>query len=89
MPAIDLSTPRLSEPAAADGTSSESFSARSTIRKSIRVDAEKVDDLMNQVGELVVNRSSFAQLFDEMREVTQYLNHRFPWTRMIYGWCPV
>jgi two-component system chemotaxis sensor kinase CheA len=53
------------------------FAARSTIRKSIRVDADKVDDLMNQVGELVVNRSSFAQLFNDMRELTQYLNHRF------------
>ena len=32
---------------------------------------------MNQVGELVVNRSSFAQLFNEMRGLTQYLSHRF------------
>ena len=33
---------------------------------------------MNQVGELVVNRSSFTQLFAEMREMSQHLNHRFP-----------
>jgi len=55
----------------------ETFAARSTIRKSIRVDAEKVDDLMNQVGELVVNRSSFAQLFHDLREMAQYMNRRF------------
>jgi two-component system chemotaxis sensor kinase CheA len=77
MPVIDFSTPPKSEPEKAEESQPETFSARSNIRKSIRVDADKVDDLMNQVGELVVNRSSFAQLFDEMREVAQYLNHRF------------
>ena len=75
---IDFSTPATPQPTVADESEPEVFSARSTIRKSIRVDAEKVDDLMNQVGELVVNRSSFAQLFSEMRELTHYLNHRFP-----------
>ncbi len=75
---LDFSTPTTSETTAADESAPETFSARSTIRKSIRVDADKVDDLMNQVGELVVNRSSFTQLFAEMREMSQYLNHRFP-----------
>ncbi|WP_319404593.1 Hpt domain-containing protein [uncultured Desulfosarcina sp.] len=75
---IDFSTPTAPQPTTADEPEPEVFSARSTIRKSIRVDADKVDDLMNQVGELVVNRSSFAQLFSEMRELTHYLNHRFP-----------
>ena len=75
---LDFSTPTPSETTAADEFASETFSARSTTRKSIRVDADKVDDLMNQVGELVVNRSSFAQLFTEMREMAHYLNHRFP-----------
>jgi len=42
-------------------------------RKSVRVDAEKIDVLMNQVGELVVDRSYFFQLFNEMRELQQYL----------------
>ena len=51
---------------------------RSTARKSIRVDAEKIDDLMNQVGELVVTRSSFFQLFFEMREVARHFSQRFP-----------
>jgi two-component system chemotaxis sensor kinase CheA len=76
--AIDFSTPATPQPTAADESEPEAFSARSTIRKSIRVDADKVDDLMNQVGELVVNRSSFAQLFSEMRELTHYLKQRFP-----------
>ena len=74
---LDFSTPALPETTAADESAPEAFSARSTIRKSIRVDADKVDELMNQVGELVVNRSSFAQLFADMREMTQYFNHRF------------
>jgi len=39
------------------------------LKQSIRVDAAKIDDLMNQVGELVVSRSGFAQLFSEMREL--------------------
>jgi two-component system chemotaxis sensor kinase CheA len=38
-------------------------------RQSIRVDANKVDALMNQVGELVVSRSGFNQLFTDMREL--------------------
>jgi two-component system chemotaxis sensor kinase CheA len=71
---IDFSAPADPEDAPAE---SEGFVARSSIRKSIRVDADKVDDLMDQVGELVVNRSSFMQLFEDMRELTQYLTHRF------------
>lgn len=43
------------------------------VRKSVRVDAEKIDVLMNQVGELVVDRSYFYQLFNEMRELQQHL----------------
>jgi two-component system chemotaxis sensor kinase CheA len=39
------------------------------IKQSIRVDAIKIDNLMNQVGELVVSRSGFSQLFTEMREL--------------------
>ena len=39
------------------------------IKQSIRVDATKIDELMNQVGELVVSRSGFNQLFNEMREL--------------------
>ncbi|MDM8544375.1 chemotaxis protein CheW [Desulfococcaceae bacterium HSG9] len=43
------------------------------IKKSVRVDAMKIDDLMNQVGELVVSRAWFSQLYNEMRELQQYL----------------
>jgi two-component system chemotaxis sensor kinase CheA len=77
MPAIDFSTPSPSEASKSEESAEEDFSTRKTIRKSIRVDAEKVDDLMNQVGELVVNRSSFSQLFVDMRELTSYLFRRF------------
>ncbi len=43
------------------------------VRSSIRVDAEKIDYLMNQVGELVVSRAYFAQLVNEMRGLEQLL----------------
>jgi len=46
------------------------------LKQSIRVDAGKIDDLMNQVGELVVSRAWFSQLFHEMRELQQNLQHR-------------
>ncbi len=46
------------------------------VRKSVRVDAEKIDMLMNQVGELVVDRSYFFQLFNEMRELQQQLKEK-------------
>ena len=36
-------------------------------KQSLRVDAAKIDALMNQVGELVVSRSGFNQLFADMR----------------------
>ena len=43
------------------------------LKKTMRVDADKIDALMNQVGELVVDRSYFYQLFNEMRDMQQYL----------------
>jgi len=39
------------------------------VKQSIRVDAGKIDTLMNQVGELVVTRAGFNQLFADMREL--------------------
>jgi two-component system chemotaxis sensor kinase CheA len=39
------------------------------IKQSIRVDATKIDELMNQVGELVVSRSGFHQLHNEIRQL--------------------
>lgn len=51
----------------------ESPARRSLARSSIRVDAEKIDYLMNQVGELVVSRAYFAQLVNEMRGLQQQL----------------
>ncbi len=42
-------------------------------KKSVRVDPEKIDALMNQVGELIVDRSYFFQLFNEMRVLQQHL----------------
>lgn len=78
VPKPDFSLPPDPRPAPAEATRDETVSTPKAIRKSIRVDAGKIDDLMNQVGELVVNRSSFQQLFDELRDLTRYLNHRFP-----------
>jgi two-component system chemotaxis sensor kinase CheA len=42
-------------------------------KNSIRVDSQKVDSLMNQVGELVVNRSEFTQLLYDIRELQKML----------------
>ena len=43
-------------------------------KQSLRVDAGKVDKLMNQVGELVVSRASYAQLYYDMRQFQQRLH---------------
>lgn len=43
------------------------------IKQSVRVDAGKIDSLMNQVGELVVSRAFFLQIFNEMRDLQQHL----------------
>lgn len=39
------------------------------IKQSIRVDAAKIDALMNQVGELVVSRSTFNQLLTQLQDL--------------------
>ena len=45
-------------------------------KRSIRVDSEKIDALMNQVGELVVDRSYFVQLLNELGELQQHLKEK-------------
>ncbi len=45
------------------------------VKQNLRVDARKIDDLMNQVGELVVSRAWFSQLFSEMKELQDHLEH--------------
>ena len=42
------------------------------LKKNIRVEAEKIDSLINQVGELVVDRAYFFQLFEDMRGLQQH-----------------
>ncbi|MCP4747940.1 MAG: hypothetical protein GY874_17655 [Desulfobacteraceae bacterium] len=42
-------------------------------KQSIRVDSNKIDYLINQVGELVVNRAGFNQILNEMRDLQNYL----------------
>ncbi len=54
----------------------ESPGKKMPARSSIRVDAEKIDYLMNQVGELVVSRAYFAQLVNEMKGLQQQLLER-------------
>jgi len=44
-------------------------------KKSIRVDADKIDTLMNQVGELIVDRAYFFQLANEINELQQHLKN--------------
>jgi two-component system, chemotaxis family, sensor kinase CheA len=43
------------------------------IKHNLRVDTKKIDILMNQVGELVVNRAWFSQLSVEMKELQRQL----------------
>jgi two-component system chemotaxis sensor kinase CheA len=55
-------------------SSAEAVNFSSRMRsQSIRVDADKIDALMNQVGELVVSRAWFSQLHHEMRDLKQAL----------------
>ncbi len=63
--------------------SSKSLGRRSTdkfaekmLKQSVRVDAKKIDALINQVGELVVNRAYFSQLYHEMKQLQQHLQQR-------------
>jgi two-component system chemotaxis sensor kinase CheA len=62
MPATSEKPPQAEE----GGHSSERI-----LRQSIRVDADKIDYLMNEVGELVVSRAYFFQLFNDMRLLQQ------------------
>jgi two-component system chemotaxis sensor kinase CheA len=51
----------------------ETASPKKAFKKSIRVDADKIDSLMNQVGELIVDRAYFFQLATEISELQQLL----------------
>ncbi|MEN8135505.1 MAG: chemotaxis protein CheA [Thermodesulfobacteriota bacterium] len=44
-----------------------------TYKQSIRVDSDKIDSLMNQVGELVVSRAYFAQIYNYLRDLQQVM----------------
>lgn len=46
------------------------------VKQSLRVDARKIDALMNQVGELVVSRAWFSQLHQEIRQLQDYLKEK-------------
>ena len=47
--------------------------AERPLTQSVRVDAVKIDALINQVGEIVVNRAFFSQLYNDMRMFEYYL----------------
>lgn len=59
-----------------DGTAKQDSSRDKKFKKSVRVDADKIDSLINQVGELVVDRSYFFQLFNEMRDLQKHLKEK-------------
>lgn len=54
----------------------EAIASDRAYKKSVRVDADKIDVLMNQVGELIVDRSYFYQLHNEIHELHRYLKDR-------------
>jgi chemotaxis protein histidine kinase CheA len=57
----------------AEGSPAE-IPAEKLVKHTLRVDARKIDALMNQVGELVVSRAWFSQLYHEMRELQRHLH---------------
>ncbi len=65
------------EPGLEQGRPMESVSddepAEKVIKHNLRVDTKKIDALMNQVGELVVNRAWFSQLATDVRELQRQL----------------
>lgn len=67
------------EPAVAEMVPEQAAAAprEKALKHNIRVDASKIDLLMNQVGELVVNRSVFTQLTNELRNLQQYFKQNF------------
>ncbi len=85
-PAVESESGKLANPECADHPparegagdltqpSADTVNFSSRMRsQSIRVDADKIDALMNQVGELVVSRAWFSQLHHEMRDLKQSL----------------
>lgn len=46
------------------------------LKHSVRVDSQKIDSLMNQVGELVVSRAYFTQIFNDLRNLHQELKEQ-------------
>ena len=66
----DVDDPRKSEPRNIKQRKSDE-SGKKVFRQSVRVDADKIDYLMNQVGELVVSRAFFVQLLTDMKNLQQ------------------
>lgn len=62
-----------SDAAPATEQSSEKPVKTKKMKQSFRVDADKIDYLMNQVGELVVSRAFFTQLYNDLRTLHQEL----------------
>ncbi len=54
--------------------SPKTSSAERILKRSVRVDAEKIDTLMNQVGELIVHRSYFNQIQNELIKIQRRLD---------------
>ena len=65
--------PAAQGPLKADPDKAERDPSKKKAKHTIRVDASKIDILMNQVGELVVNRSSFSQLNTLLRDFQKTL----------------
>ena len=60
------------KPAKDEATPAGKGKGDKVFKKSVRVDADKIDSLMNQVGELIVDRSYFFQIYNEMRGLQQH-----------------
>jgi len=72
-PAASRETVPVSAANESSRTESTPGAGERVFKKSVRVDAQKIDTLMNQVGELIVDRSYFFQLFNEMKNLQHHL----------------
>ncbi len=67
--AAKVETPVSKAPAAAAGASPNAEQKRSSIHQTIRVDIERLDSLLNLVGELVINRTRISDIANTLERL--------------------
>jgi two-component system chemotaxis sensor kinase CheA len=71
--------PETADPCAGDGGSSlQAVASQTKVTTTIRVDHERLDHLMNLIGELIINRNRYSLLtreLEEGRDISQIVQH--------------